>query len=77
MYYSRRAPVDLRDFKSEDRYKFLMGTVIPRPIALVTSLNEESITFHHCVYSRRALGRPESRDQGQFRQLRRRRLRAD
>jgi len=25
MYHSRHTPVDLRDFKSEDRYKFLMG----------------------------------------------------
>jgi flavin reductase (DIM6/NTAB) family NADH-FMN oxidoreductase RutF len=43
MYHSRHAPVDLRDFKSEDRYKFLMGTVIPRPIALVTSLNDDGV----------------------------------
>lgn len=43
MYHSRHTPVDLRDFKSEDRYKFLMGTVIPRPIALVTSLNDDGV----------------------------------
>jgi flavin reductase (DIM6/NTAB) family NADH-FMN oxidoreductase RutF len=43
MYHSRHAPVDLRDFKTEDRYKFLMGTVIPRPIALVTSLSEDGV----------------------------------
>jgi flavin reductase (DIM6/NTAB) family NADH-FMN oxidoreductase RutF len=43
MYHSRHSPVDLRDFRSEDRYKFLMGTVIPRPIALVTSLSEEGV----------------------------------
>jgi flavin reductase (DIM6/NTAB) family NADH-FMN oxidoreductase RutF len=43
MYHSRHAPVDLWDFKSTDRYKFLMGTVIPRPIALVTSLNDDGV----------------------------------
>jgi flavin reductase (DIM6/NTAB) family NADH-FMN oxidoreductase RutF len=43
MHHSRHFPVDLRDFQTEDRYKFLMGTVIPRPIALVTSLSEEGI----------------------------------
>ena len=43
MYHSRHSPVDLRDFQTEDRYKFLMGTVIPRPIALVTSLSEGGV----------------------------------
>src|SRR6201981_3628857 len=35
--------LDLSHFAESDRYKFLMGTVIPRPIALVTSLSGEGV----------------------------------
>jgi len=35
--------VDLNDFPEERRYKFLTGSVVPRPIALVTSLGEEGV----------------------------------
>lgn len=31
---------DLAAFPEESRYKFLTGSVVPRPIALVTSLGE-------------------------------------
>ena len=32
---------DLRTFEKLDRYKLLTGTVVPRPIAFVTSLNDD------------------------------------
>ena len=35
--------VDLHEFNEDNRYKFLMGTVVPRPIALVTSLGENGV----------------------------------
>jgi flavin reductase (DIM6/NTAB) family NADH-FMN oxidoreductase RutF len=31
-------PLDLAEFSEESRYKFMTGSVVPRPIALVTSL---------------------------------------
>ncbi len=36
-------PIDLAAFAHEDRYKFLMASVIPRPIALVTTLGADGI----------------------------------
>jgi len=35
--------LDLDEFTEDSRYKFLMGTVVPRPIALVTSLGENGV----------------------------------
>ncbi|MET4579299.1 flavin reductase family protein [Ottowia thiooxydans] len=35
--------LDLAQFAHEDRYKFLMASVIPRPIALVTTLGNDGI----------------------------------
>ncbi|TDG19953.1 flavin reductase family protein [Paraburkholderia silviterrae] len=35
--------VDLLGFTEENRYKFLTGSVVPRPIALVTSQNDEGV----------------------------------
>ena len=43
MLHSNYSQLDLSHFAEPDRYKFLMGTVIPRPIALVTSLSGEGI----------------------------------
>src|SRR5260370_7654652 len=43
MVHSDYSPLDLSRFAEPDRYKFLMGTVIPRPIALVTSLSREGV----------------------------------
>lgn len=40
---ANHAALDILGFAGPDRYKFLMGTVIPRPIALVTSLNEDGV----------------------------------
>ncbi len=34
---------NLDEFSEDSRYKFLMGTVVPRPIALVTSLGENGV----------------------------------
>ena len=36
-------PIDLARFVHEDRYKFLMASVIPRPIALVTTLSADGV----------------------------------
>lgn len=35
--------VDLLKFTEESRYKFLTGSVVPRPIALVTSMSDEGV----------------------------------
>jgi flavin reductase (DIM6/NTAB) family NADH-FMN oxidoreductase RutF len=43
MVHSDYSQLDLSRFAEPDRYKFLMGTVIPRPIALVTSLSREGV----------------------------------
>jgi flavin reductase (DIM6/NTAB) family NADH-FMN oxidoreductase RutF len=43
MVHSDYSQLDLSRFAESDRYKFLMGTVIPRPIALVTSLSREGV----------------------------------
>ena len=43
MYHTEYLSLDMLTYSEEDRYKFLMGTVIPRPIALVTSLNEDGV----------------------------------
>jgi flavin reductase (DIM6/NTAB) family NADH-FMN oxidoreductase RutF len=43
MVHSAYSQLDLSHFAEPDRYKFLMGTVIPRPIALVTSLSHEGV----------------------------------
>ena len=36
-------PIDLAQLAHEDRYKFLMASVIPRPIALATTLGADGI----------------------------------
>lgn len=43
MQHSRYDTIDLMAFGEESRYKFLMGSVVPRPIALVTSLSASGI----------------------------------
>src|ERR1700751_5671781 len=43
MLHSNYSQLDLSRFAEPDRYNFLMGTVIPRPIALVTSLSGEGV----------------------------------
>jgi flavin reductase (DIM6/NTAB) family NADH-FMN oxidoreductase RutF len=43
MYFTEYSALDILGFSEADRYKFLMGTVIPRPIALVTSLNDDGV----------------------------------
>ena len=43
MIHAAYSQLDLSRFAEPDRYKFLMGTVIPRPIALVTSLSREGV----------------------------------
>jgi flavin reductase (DIM6/NTAB) family NADH-FMN oxidoreductase RutF len=35
--------IDLAEFSEENRYKFMTGSVVPRPIALVTSLGETGV----------------------------------
>jgi flavin reductase (DIM6/NTAB) family NADH-FMN oxidoreductase RutF len=35
--------LDLNEYSEESRYKFLTGSVVPRPIALVTTLSENRI----------------------------------
>lgn len=37
------ASLDLGQFDHDQRYKFLMASVVPRPIALVTSLGEDGV----------------------------------
>lgn len=36
-------PLDLQALSHDDRYKFLMASVVPRPIALVTTLGETGV----------------------------------
>src|ERR1700751_4974645 len=43
MLHSNYSQLDLSHFAEPDRYKLLMGTVIPRPIALVSSLSGEGV----------------------------------
>jgi flavin reductase (DIM6/NTAB) family NADH-FMN oxidoreductase RutF len=43
MVHSEHSQLDISRFVEPDRYRFLMGTVIPRPIALVTSLSREGV----------------------------------
>jgi flavin reductase (DIM6/NTAB) family NADH-FMN oxidoreductase RutF len=43
MVHSAYSQLDLSHFAEPDRYKFLMGTMIPRPIALVTSISHEGV----------------------------------
>ena len=43
MIHAAYSQLDLSRFAEPDRYKFLMGTVIPRPIALVTSLSGKGV----------------------------------
>lgn len=43
MVHSSYETVDLLDFTHENRYKFLTGSVVPRPIALVTSQNDDGV----------------------------------
>lgn len=35
--------IDIGAFSDDSRYKFLMGSVVPRPIALVTSLSSDGV----------------------------------
>ena len=43
MVHSEYAQLDISNFSEAERYKFMMGTVIPRPIALVTSLSRDGV----------------------------------
>ncbi|MDW3680539.1 flavin reductase family protein [Cupriavidus sp. CV2] len=43
MHYSDYEALDISTFSEESRYKFLMGAVVPRPIALVTSLSADGV----------------------------------
>lgn len=43
MAYSEYSQLDISKFSAVERYKFMMGTVIPRPIALVTSLSRDGV----------------------------------
>jgi flavin reductase (DIM6/NTAB) family NADH-FMN oxidoreductase RutF len=43
MVHPEYSKLDISDFPEADRYKFMMGTVIPRPIALVTSLSRDGV----------------------------------
>jgi flavin reductase (DIM6/NTAB) family NADH-FMN oxidoreductase RutF len=43
MVHSEYSKLDISDFSEADRYKSMMGTVIPRPIALVTSLSRDGV----------------------------------
>jgi flavin reductase (DIM6/NTAB) family NADH-FMN oxidoreductase RutF len=40
---SKYSQFDIASFSNAERYKFMMGTVIPRPIALVTSLSNDGV----------------------------------
>lgn len=43
MVHSEYSRLDISDFSEADRYKPMMGTVIPHPIALVTSLSRDGV----------------------------------
>jgi flavin reductase (DIM6/NTAB) family NADH-FMN oxidoreductase RutF len=43
MAHSEYSKLDISEFSEADRYKFMMGTVIPFPIALVTSLSRDGV----------------------------------
>jgi flavin reductase (DIM6/NTAB) family NADH-FMN oxidoreductase RutF len=43
MVHAAYSQLDISQFDEADRYKFMMGTVIPRPIALVTSLSRDGV----------------------------------
>ena len=43
MVHSAHSQLDISNFSEAERYKFMMGTVIPRPIALVTSLSRDGV----------------------------------
>jgi flavin reductase (DIM6/NTAB) family NADH-FMN oxidoreductase RutF len=43
MVHAQYSQLDISNFSEAERYKFMMGTVIPRPIALVTSLSSEGV----------------------------------
>jgi flavin reductase (DIM6/NTAB) family NADH-FMN oxidoreductase RutF len=43
MVHSEYSQLDVSNFSEAERYKFMMGTVIPRPIALVTSLSSDGV----------------------------------
>lgn len=43
MVHAEYSRLDIADLSEADRYKFMMGTVIPRPIALVTSLSSDGV----------------------------------
>jgi flavin reductase (DIM6/NTAB) family NADH-FMN oxidoreductase RutF len=43
MAHAAYSQLDISQFGEADRYKFMMGTVIPRPIALVTSLSRNGV----------------------------------
>jgi flavin reductase (DIM6/NTAB) family NADH-FMN oxidoreductase RutF len=43
MIHTEYSLLDISNFSEAERYKFMMGTVIPRPIALVTSLSSDGV----------------------------------
>jgi flavin reductase (DIM6/NTAB) family NADH-FMN oxidoreductase RutF len=43
MIHAAYSQLDISQFDEADRYTFRMGTVIPRPIALVTSLSRDGV----------------------------------
>ena len=43
MVHSECSQLDISKFEEASRYKFMMGTVIPRPIALVTLLSRDGV----------------------------------
>ena len=43
MIHTEYSQLDISNFSEAERYKFMMGTVIPRPIALVTSLSRDGV----------------------------------
>jgi flavin reductase (DIM6/NTAB) family NADH-FMN oxidoreductase RutF len=43
MVHSEYSQLDISKFEEASRYKSMMGTVIPRPIALVTSLSRDGV----------------------------------
>jgi flavin reductase (DIM6/NTAB) family NADH-FMN oxidoreductase RutF len=43
MVHAAYSQLDISQFGEADRYKLMMGTVIPRPIALVTSLSRDGV----------------------------------